>query len=216
VPCAVVGVLGFEEKFLARCMMRVHGGGGLSRVVLFVPSPSDDYSSRRSEEAFRALKKLAEEYMGAAVERVVVDPADFWGCVSRARSLIMSILDSGVEKVFLCIASGMRALVAALIVAALTLPRDYDLERVVVQGDLESGTGMVEFAVSQVRSLAELTSTEERVLKLLSEVGELRLSDVARRLELPKSTVWRTLVSLERKGLVEKLPQGLYRAKVRL
>lgn len=214
---AVIGALGFEEKFLARCMMRAHGHGGLRSITLFVPTPSDDYSARRTESAFSTLRKLAEEYMGGVrVERVFVDPLDFWGCVSRVRRLVAQLLDEGFERVVLCIASGMRVLVAALIVGALTLPRGYDLSRVAIEADLESGTGTVVFSAAQVRSLGELSATEERVLRLLSERGSLRLGDIARLLDMPKSTAWRALSNLEKRGLVARRPSGIYEALVRL
>jgi len=200
----LLGVLGFDERYLARCSMRVYSEAGLDEIVLLAPQPVDEYSAKRQEEARAYLEKLASEYLGATLRIVTVPHGSFSRAYLEARRLLSEWAREG-AKVTVCLSGGMRYAVAALLAAATTLPpglaRQVDAT---VQADLESGQNYVKIPLGPLRELARLPDQDHMVLEYLWSTGEpQRLTDIAEGLGLAKSTTWKILRRLMRAGLVE-------------
>ncbi len=191
-----LGVLGFDERFLARCLLRVFSGRGLGRVVLFVPEPVDDVGRRRSGEALEYLEGLVRDYIGVELRVVRVGHGDFGGLFLGAWRELARGVSEGLEPV-LCLSGGMRYGLLALVAAAVGLGAGG-----VAQVDLESGQGFVEVPLAPLRGLAGLSGRELAVLMFLWERPGSRLSDVASGLGLAKSTVYKVLGRLVEAGLV--------------
>ena len=204
----LIGVLGFDERFLARCAMRVYTRTGLSRLVLVRPKPIDEYSEKKMKEALDYLDKLAREYLQVEIELVDVDHGNFRAVYLAGRKTLLEALEKG-DRVVVCLSGGMRYAGAALLSAAFTLPVESRIERLLdnvsVQIDLESGTGFIELSLKPLRELARLTVYDYRVLEHLWKLEEpKRLTDIADALEMPKSTTWKILQRLVRAGIVEE------------
>lgn len=195
-----LGVLGFDERFLARCIMRVFSGRGLGRVVVFVPEPVDDVSGRRSGEALEYLESLVGDYIGVEFSVVRVGHGDFAGLFFSAWRELVRGYSEGLEPV-VCLSGGMRYGLLALLAAALGVPVEGRVSGV-VQVDLESGRGFVEVPLEGLRGLAGLSRVELGVLGFLWEHPGARVSDVAGGLGMAKSSAWKVLRRLVELGLV--------------
>lgn len=200
--------LGFEEKFAVRCLMR-HMDSASKMVVITAP-PVDEHSRSKIEEAFSLLKRVAEEYAEIGVEKLVVgDPLDFWASVREIRGKLYTEM-VGHERTVMCLSGGLRALVVEALVAALTLPSDAQVDRVVVEIELENLSGVTSFNVAQVQKLMQLTGPEHRILEFLEEKGPAKLTRIAQELGMARSTAYRVLRRLEGLGLVVREPDGTY------
>ncbi len=201
----LVGVLGFDEKFLARCLMRVYARGGLRSVSLLVPRPVDNYTARRIGEARASLEKIARDYAGASIEFREVERGSLIQAYMEAKRVIEGALGAG-SAVVVCLSGGMRYMLLALLAAALGVPRGYPrLEESIVEVDLESGEGHISIPLRVLRSMPCLDHDEARVLQALIEAGRATLTELASRTGLAKSTVWNVLQRLVKLGLAEDL-----------
>jgi len=203
-PSRLLGVLGFDERYLARCSMRVYSEAGLDEIVLLAPQPIDEYSAKRQEEARSYLEKLAREYLGATLKTITVPHGSFSKAYLEARRLLTDWAREG-SKITVCLSGGMRYAVAALLAAAATLPpglaREVDAA---IQADLESGQNYVRIPLRPLRELARLPDQDHAVLEYLWRAGEpQRLTDIAEGVGLAKSTTWKILRRLVKAGLVE-------------
>ncbi len=207
----VVGVLGFDEKFLARCLMRAYTQGGLEDVTVLVPEPGDEHSRERVEAARESLRRIVEDYMGVRISFASVPRGSLGAAFHKARKAIEEALSSG-RPVLLCLSGGMRYMLLALLAALLSVKPDYPaLWESRVEADLESGEGSVGLPAASLRALASLEPREVAVLEALWSLGEAGPSAVAAETGLPKSTAYRILEGLARVGLVERLGRGRYR-----
>ena len=207
----ILGVLGFDEKFLVRCALRAYSALGVFRLVLYVARPRDDYARQRVEKAWSELKKILGDYAGILVERRDVDPMDYWKIVETARSDIVNALKRG--KVVICAGSGMRALVTALITAALTLPKGLDPSMVEIQVDLESGEGYISYTAAEALETTELEARELMILETIKRLGEASVKDIHAETQIPKSTISRIAKKLERMGYLQRVGHGVYKLK---
>ena len=204
----VIAALGFDEKFIVRCITR-NDPTNIDKVVLFQPSTGDDYSRRRSEEAWKNLKKVVEEYMGIRIEKRQVNPTIIIDVIGEVRRLITSW--SG-DRIVICGGSGMRALAIALVAATFTLPLE-DRNKVVIDIDLESSDKYVRIRPSDVDRL-KLTSREEQVLEAVARLGEASVADISRDTGLSKPTVSRIAKRLAEWGYLERVGKGVYKMRL--
>ena len=207
----ILGVIGFDEKYHIRCAMRVFSRWGLERVVYLRPEPAGRAEAERSDAALASLSRLVKEYMEAAVEVHEVGAGDFARAFTLSRRLVEEALRAG-RRVVVCLSGGMRYLNAALLAAALSLPRDTTgLDNVTIEADLESGQGHVEVPLKPLKALAALTGREQAVLEALWRLGTAGPTEVSEQTGYSKSTVWKILDTLVKAGLAEKLDGGKYR-----
>jgi CRISPR locus-related DNA-binding protein len=211
----VVGVLGFDERFLARCAMRAYTGPGLSGLTLLVPGGGDEYSVRRVEAARASLERLARDYLGVEPEfRRVERGPGLSPAFHAARRALIEALSSG-RPVVVCLSAGMRAMLLALLLAAFSIPRNYPaLDESRVEVDLESGEGYVSLPLKPILTIASLPENELRVLNALWDSrGAASLDEVAEATGLRRSTAHRALSRLVKMGLaVKRGARGGYEA----
>jgi CRISPR locus-related DNA-binding protein len=201
----VVGVLCFDEKFLARCIMRAFTGAGIHGVVVIVPGPGDEYSAKRIGEARESLERLIRDYMGLEPVFVEVKRASMRDAFRAARDAMRDALSKG-HPVVVCLSSGMRYTLLALLLALLSLQDSYPaLEGSRVEVDLESGEGYLSVPARRILALRTISNTDVLVLETLWRLGSAGVDSIAEASGLPKSTTYKSLQRLVSLGLVEKL-----------
>lgn len=210
----IIGVLGFDEKFLVRCALRATSSHQVRRIVVLVPKPVDDYSRIRSEDAWNRVVRVLREYAGIPLERVEVDPTDFWSIISMIRDMIQEMLRKG--RVIVCFSGGMRVLGTALVVAALTVPGAWEQPAVEVCVEHETHTGHTRFTPPQALAPLKLEPKEYHVLKTLQELGEAGPALIAKETGIPKATVWRILRKLEQNNIIQRTQEGKYKPKTKI
>lgn len=204
----LLGVLGFDEKFLARCVMRNFAGGRLRRVVVLVPEPTREVAEKVGR-ARESLEKLVREYVEVDIEFLEVPRGSFKAAFHAARRAMAGALEGG-SSLVICLSGGMRYTLLALIAAALSLRTDYPtLPGSRVEVDLESGEGHVSLGLAQLRVLASLDPVEVKALEGLWEAfeekgGPVTLTELEQRTGLARSTLWRALTRMAAAGLVER------------
>jgi len=203
----ILAALGFDEKFIVRCIMR-NNPSEIARVILFQPLSRDNYSERRSQQAWNNVRKVVEEYMGIEVEKHQIDPALMMNVIREARKLI---IDWAGKRVIICGGSGMRALAIALVTATFTLPPE-DKNKVIIDIDLESSDNYVRIRPGDIDKL-RLTPRDEKVLEAVAKLGKASVADISRVTGLSKPTVSRTAKRLAEWGYLERVGKGVYRAR---
>ncbi len=208
----VLGVLGFEEKFIVRCALESRGKAAEAKAILYAPRPRDEFSREKIDGAWSGIKKFLAEYADFKIERKEVNPLDFWGLVGMVKNDIVEALRRG--KVVICGGSGMRAPVIAMVVAAMTLPRDSRRDLVEINVHLESGEGSIRFLVSDAFLEEMLAENEFEIIKTISKLGgEAGVKQVSEALGRPKSTVSKLLKKMAMKGTIKHIDPGRYRVK---
>jgi CRISPR locus-related DNA-binding protein len=210
----VIGVLGFDEKFLVRCVLRASSGYRVCRVVVLLPKPLDEYSMVRSEDAWGRVQRILADYAGITIEKIVANPTEFWSIVSTSRKIISEMLGRG--KAIVCFSGGMRVLGTALVVAALTLPEAWEQSAIEVCIEHETHAGYTCFTPSQALAPLKLSQREYQVLKTLQEYGEAGPTLIEKETGLPKTTVWRILRKLEKNDIVQQTQKGRYKPKTQI
>ena len=210
----VIGVLGFDEKFLVRCVVRVSSKYDVVECRVLVPKPTDEYAKVKSGDAWIRVSRVLGDYVGLNLHRVEVDPSDFWSIVSLARRYIFEKLHEG--KVVVCFSGGVRVLGTALVIAALTVPGAFEQHNVEVCVEHEAHQGHTCFTPSQALAPLKLTDREFAIIQKLIELNEAGPSTLSRETRIPKATVWRILKKLVEDGIVEEIGKGKYRVAVKL
>ncbi len=211
---SVIALLGFDEKFLIRCVVRASAKYSIEDCLVLVPKPTDEYARVRSGDAWNRASRILGDYVGVKVSRVEVDPSDFWGIVSMARRYIFEKLASG--RVVVCFSGGVRAIGTALVLAALTIPGAFEQSAVEVCIEHEAHQGYTCFTPQQALAPLKLSGREYRVIQTLIELGEAGPAAVSRETGIPKATVWRILRKLCENGIVKEVGGGRYRVVVRI
>ncbi|MEB2835658.1 MAG: helix-turn-helix domain-containing protein [Desulfurococcales archaeon] len=206
----LVGALGFSEKLLVRCVMRVYATRGLSGVAVLVPSQSDSYSREKISTAMNSLRSIVEGYMGVPVEFREVPRTSFAAAFHETRSILGEAAAAG-RAVVLCMSTGMRHMLLAMLAAGLSLTGEAGQEAL-VEVDLESGEGYFTIPLGALRGLASLGPLEARILEALWAGEAATLPGLSEALGVPRSTLWRILRRLEAQGLIAKRgPRGGYK-----
>lgn len=209
----ILALLGFDEKFLARCIMRNFATGNLREVVVLVPEPADEFAAARVSNARQSIERLARDYAGVDVEFIEVVRGSFRDAFLKGREAALRIISRRLSITF-CLSGGMRYLLVVLIAVALSLPRDHPQVRESrIEVDIESGEGFVTLPLSALRWVSSLDSNELKVMEALWKLGQAPLTRLVEETGLPRSTVWKALNKLEGGGLVERIgKRGGYKA----
>lgn len=177
----VVVTLGFDEKFAIRGLLRVGLGFG-DCVLVFTARPVDE----RVERALGVLREFISRYYDGVKFRVVdVDVQDFYGAVLSVGSVLKEeVLKEENGEVIFNFSGGMRSLILETLVAAVALGIDG-----MVEVELENFAGVISFPLRVIKLSSPLKEEYRVILRTLLEVGEMNLSDLARRLGVAKSTI---------------------------
>jgi len=206
----VLSPIGFDERFLLRLMFMYKIGTEEHKDVMLLFRPDAPHQDPRSNNVISQLNKLKELSklnVEIIVEKVKVD--DFWSGVRKIVNRISHVLEEvHPTNVIINLSGGMRVLLLQLFVGCILLP--IDAEVVIYREDL---SGYVSFPISVLRKLKKPPECMIGILKVIKENPGITFSELARKLNLPKSTLHVRLEKLIEEQLVEATREG---AKLKL
>lgn len=186
--------MGFDEKFAIRALMR-RGLEPKDLVAILIPKSKKD---PRAEKALKAIETFLNTVFGKPNIAILEVPIeDFPAAVSTIRRFI---LGSSERPLYANLSGSMRILVVEALAAIITSGVDAEIEL-----EAEDGSTIVSFRAWDLLP-AELDTIDIEILR--RTVGGISLPDLARELNMPKSSVWRRVASLERRGLLTTSRRG--------
>lgn len=190
----LVSTLGFDEKFTIRSLMR--NMDGLSKVITIVAEPIDE----KAQRALSIVKDFIERFMESIpYESLTVDPLIAYDTISKLKE---KFRESPASNYVINVSGGMRALIIELITAALLAKISGEVEI-----ELENFRGVIKLPL-KLLCMHPLSSEEYKVLKALTDKGPTTSKDLMKVLEVPRSSFYRYLRELIRKGLVIEEREG--------
>jgi len=194
---AIVLTLGFDEKFAIRALMRA-APLKEDEVVVIIPSIGDE-KSKKALDSVRSFCNI----IGTNVDVREVPVAEPKAAMAIIYKLCSQRLKEG-KRLHLNLSGGMRALILETLAAALAAARH--IPEVKVEVELENFSGVVEFTLSDF-TLSPPESQDLDILTCIKELedagGRATLDRIASRTEIPRSTVYRRLLELVRRGYVK-------------
>ncbi|MGC8615278.1 MAG: CRISPR-associated CARF protein Csa3 [Thermoprotei archaeon] len=188
----IVISLGFNENTPLRYTIRK----GLKETdTILIAYPRQSKEDERALRARQALIKIITSiYHEIKIIEFPVNVQDFYCAVMELGQKIAEIRE---RDIYVNLSGGMRALIAEIL-SALELFRINSEVTI----SLEDGTGEITF-----RSTDFLPKTLDKVmLQIISEVhsGHGSIVNISNSLGVPKSTIWRKAVDLEKMGILLK------------
>ena len=187
-------VLGFEEKFISRCMIRNYEE--LRKFYLIIPGRK----SEKLENAMRVIRSVADA-AGVQIEEIVFGELNMMKIYQRLLKLMRNLLVE--EEVLLCLSSGLRGVGISLLLAAVEATKYASPARVKISVDWENLSGHEEYRLSDFLSVPALKSREREILTLLSE-EPMSARQLSMRLGIPYATAWRAIKRLEELGYLRR------------
>ncbi len=185
----LVSTLGFDEKFIIRFLMRY--AGNFKELYVITAEPMDD----RVLKAYSSVKEFVDRYLGGiSLNLIKVNPQDYLNSVNRIKEIFRG---KGSESFVINASGGMRALIIELILAAV-------LSRVngYLEIELENFLGVVRIPLNTFY-LAPLSSEEYLIIREIARRGEASVKELIRELGIPRSSLYKYLKDLVRRGLLE-------------
>jgi len=186
----LIYTLGFEEKYVLRGIIN-RGIKPEDKIWIIIPKPRNE----RTDVALNNLRTIAGKLYGVKIEDFEVPIDDVYEAVSTLRSFFKERMRE--DKIALNLSGGMKILVLAVLAAVNSLNMECEID--ILREDLAK---YYTFPIELFRSMG-LDDVDRRILKALMNNAK-GVSEVARSIGVSKSTVWRRLEILARKGLVEK------------
>lgn len=197
----ITATLGFDERPVLHAVSEA-GFHNIEKIYLIRPQEDDP----RAVKAVSEIKKIAV-LSGLRDEDVIsfrVEVRDFWGAVVLINKLYREIISSVSDKMILCLSGGFRALVLEAYTAYILLSME-DRAKTVLRIDLETGDYRILISGVEIITGMDISRNELEVLKTLSAMGGLTLSEISNILVKPVSTIHRVLKKLlEKKYVVKK------------
>jgi len=196
----LLATLGFDERHVIRSLLAM-GMGGVSKIVLLVPSWDIDERTRKAVQEIKNIAGLA----GIKEENILlhrVDIEDFWTAVSQIMDIFKKEILRGNSKFKISLGGGLRALVIEAYTAALLVKQEnIDID---IRIDIEARDKSIEINPKNIPICETPTTLELEILEKLQENPSITLTRLSKILEKPKTTIWKTVKKLEEKHLVEK------------
>jgi len=196
----IVLTLGFDEKFAVRALTRAAPLEG-DEVIVVMPSDGDE----RAKRALESLRRFCDT-IGISLNVKEVPVAKPEEAIAEVYKVLSQRLREG-KVLRLNLSGGMRALILETLIAALAATRQWpdSMLSTKVEVDLENLKGVVEltlghFALSLPGSI-DLDIL--RSIKKLQALGNATLDMIASEAKIPRSTTYRRLLDLERRGYVK-------------
>lgn len=198
----IVITLGFEEKFALRCVLRSGVSPGDRILVL-----TSKNGSNRSNKAFILFKQVISEiFPEILIKKFEIDVKDFYSSVSKIREIILSHSKPS-EKVILNISGGQRILIVELLSAAISIgSKDYYIE---IETEDSSKVVQVPLTMMLPSNIDDIDRKILREVELHSK--GISLSELCKKTNMSKSTVWRRLDKMCKLGLVSRDAGRKYR-----
>jgi len=195
----LIAVLGFDERHVVKSLLRL-GFKNVKEVYLLVPSGR---ATKQSEDAIKRIREIAGLAGVSAVEVFEVDPLKFEESTTRIRKLLMSLCAGG-EEITISLGGGMRALIIEALIASLLIPRELS-NSIKIVSDLETDEGFIEMRASDLLMISELNVDELLILSYLLKKNAVGPTEISRDLNIPKTTAWKILNKLNKRGLLTRL-----------
>ncbi len=197
----LVATLGFDERHVIRSIISM-GMGGIEEIILLVP---DWGLEERTVKAIEEIRRIAE-LAGIASSRIRVEKIkveDFWRAVSRTIELLREEYMKGASEIILSLGGGLRILVLETYTAVMLIEESIR-KRIKIRIDIETkGEGTI-IDGDEIPLCIELTPTERIVLREIVDKRITTLKQLTQTLEIPRSTIWKTLDKLLKKKLLIK------------
>lgn len=186
--------LGFDEKFAIRALLR-RGLRSEDLVTVLIPEKRRD---PRTDKAISLLDMFLKTALGKANMHILEIPIeDFSLAISKIRSYIISRPE---RPIYANLSGSMRVLVIETLIAIISTGLDAEIEV-----EAEDGSLIVSFRTWEILP-ERLDNIDLEILKRSLEV--ISLPELSKQMNMPKSTVWRRVVSLSKKGLIEIYREG--------
>jgi len=195
----LISTLGFEEAFPIRFLMRNSPSKG--DVILIVMPYSRD---ERSARAYFELSKFASNYLQEVkLEKVEVPVANVYQSIMMISSKIKSL---NATEAVVNLSGGMRLLVIETLVAVKMVLSN----KAKIELELEDRREVVAMTPS-ILDLKIPTQQHVKILKAMKELGvSVSITNIARLLKAPRSSIYKELKRMEKEGLVTKDESGRF------
>ena len=188
--------LGFDEKFAVRALLRA----GLSfgdKAVIFLAEPLDE----RAVKAWRTVEDIVSRYFsGVNVETIKVNVSEFYRAVSTIAEKLKEA-SKGADEIIVNLSGGMRILILEVLVAAHLLGL-----KATVEVEFENFLGLAKFPLELLRTT--LDSKEKLMLRYIVSKGQTTITNIAKDLEISKTTAHRKTWKLAKQGLLKMERKG--------
>lgn len=187
-------VLGFEEKFISRCMIRNYEY--LRKFYLIIPGEK----TQKLKNAMRVIESVAEA-AGIEIEEIVIEELNMMKIYQKLFIILKNFLEK--DEILLCLSSGLRGVGISLLLAAIEATRYYSPTRVKISVDWENLSGHEEYRLSDFLSVSALSSREIEILRILSR-SPMSARKLSIELGMPYATVWRAVKRLEELSYIRR------------
>jgi len=187
-------VLGFEEKFISRCMIRNYED--LRKFYLIIPGEK----TQKLKNAMRVIESVAEA-AGIEIEEIVIEELNMMKIYQKLFIILKNFLEK--DEILLCLSSGLRGVGISLLLAAIEATRYYSPTRVKISVDWENLSGHEEYRLSDFLSVSALSSREIEILRILSR-SPMSARKLSIKLGMPYATVWRAVKRLEELSYIRR------------
>ncbi|MHA1616425.1 MAG: CRISPR-associated CARF protein Csa3 [Candidatus Njordarchaeales archaeon] len=194
--CFIV-TFGWNEDVVISLTLR-YSVSSDDRFILILPLERTD---PKSEKAFNTLKGFFDKhYPQISPERKLVTVKDFYECTMTILDTIMGAVQQS-DEILVNVSGGMRILSLATYTATL-IAREFIGDRIkFVDLDIEGLERKTPLCFPPL-FLPELGDVEESILGFVLNHGQVSVDDLSKELGKSKSTIYRNVGELERRGLV--------------
>ncbi len=206
---SIVAAMGFDWRHVVRSILRI-GFKECTSIHLLLPPWSDE----RAEAGIKEVEKIALA-AGLSKEKIHthrLDVRNYQETIMQLAKMYVDLMSEG--GVLLSLGGGMRILVVEALAAALMLGEKDWRKHVRIVVDLEGREESVEFSAEDLASLSlkPPNARELEAIKIALDSGTVTPKKLSEILEIPRSTAHAILGEALRKGYLEKIGWGKYRA----
>jgi CRISPR-associated protein Csa3 len=199
----IILTLGFDEKFAIRALMRTAPLKD-DEVMIIIPTQKNE----RAEKALTSLKKFCEIIESIMFEVVEVPVNEPELAIATIYKVLSRKLRSE-KRLQLNLSGGMRALILETLAA--TLAAASHIPDIKIEVELENLSGVAEFKLDHFR-LSPLGSLDLNILASIKKLEDVHmyatLDMITSETKMPRSTVYRRLLTLTKRGYVKLEKQG--------
>ncbi len=201
----LLATLGFGIDFVVRRLRDIHAEGERVSKILAVGLWTDEATWARIDQAYSILRSYLQS-LGIDSELLRIDLGKASLVREAVKAIAKALAVAGREEIVeLYLTGGPRILLAAFYTAALLSPEWSDRLRVVVYG--EGFQASLRVSLGVLRGLIELDQASLKILRVVKEKGG-SISTLLAETGLPRSTLYKKLGELEKRGLVVKTGRG--------
>ncbi|MEM1560171.1 MAG: CRISPR-associated CARF protein Csa3 [Ignisphaera sp.] len=188
--------LGFDERFVVRCLVRHHfGEGDIVRLITVEPL------EERVEGAYRRVEELVNR-LGGSIELITVNCTD----MDIAISQVIEIIKNLDRDTIVNLSGGMRILIC-LILLALTIVQPKAVVKVELETEDLRRTIEIPLELLKLPSF-NIGGTKLKIAKVISCRANITISELAVDIGKDKSLVSRHIKAMEKVNLIHTERRG--------